>query len=122
MLIILTFLQCLKIHFCSLKQKLLLEIDFSGVIHCRPVSSTTIGLYHPLDSVTNPRYKLLHVLITNFFCKDKKFELRKVLPSNTLPLKACCSVDACFSHQIIMNTFQFCGCHQRMDCRQFHIF
>jgi hypothetical protein len=30
------------------------------------------GLYHPLDGVTNPKYKLLHFLTTTFFYKEKK--------------------------------------------------
>jgi hypothetical protein len=32
----------------------------------------SIGLYHPLDGVTNPRYTLLCFLTTNFFYKEKK--------------------------------------------------
>jgi hypothetical protein len=32
----------------------------------------TIGLYHPLDGVTNLKYKLLHFLTTIFFCKSKR--------------------------------------------------
>ncbi len=32
----------------------------------------TIGLYHPLDGITNPKYKLLCSLTTKFFCKEKK--------------------------------------------------
>jgi hypothetical protein len=36
-------------------------------------SINLIGLYHPLDTVTNPKYKLLHFLTTkNNFCKVKK--------------------------------------------------
>ncbi len=31
-----------------------------------------IGLYHPLDGVGNPKYKLLHFLTTKLFCKEKK--------------------------------------------------
>jgi hypothetical protein len=32
----------------------------------------TIGLHHPLDGVTNPKYKLLHFIqLTNLFCKEK---------------------------------------------------
>jgi hypothetical protein len=31
-----------------------------------------MGLDHPLDGVTNPKYKLLHILLTKFFCKEKK--------------------------------------------------
>jgi len=27
------------------------------------------GLYHPVAGVTNPKYKLLHFLTTNFFAK-----------------------------------------------------
>jgi hypothetical protein len=30
-----------------------------------------IGLYHPLDGLTNPKYRLLHFLATKFFCKEK---------------------------------------------------
>ncbi len=33
-----------------------------------------IGLHHPLDGVTNPKYKLLHFIKLTFFCK-KKMEL-----------------------------------------------
>jgi len=31
-----------------------------------------IGLYHSLDGITNPKYKLLYSLTTKFFCKEKK--------------------------------------------------
>jgi hypothetical protein len=31
-----------------------------------------IGLYHPLDGITNPKYKLLLFLTTIFFCNEKK--------------------------------------------------
>ncbi len=31
-----------------------------------------MGLDHPLDGITNPKYKLLHFLTTNFFCEEKK--------------------------------------------------
>jgi hypothetical protein len=31
-----------------------------------------IGLHHPLDGVTNPKYKLLHFLTTISFDKEKK--------------------------------------------------
>jgi hypothetical protein len=31
-----------------------------------------IGLYNPLDGVTNPQYKLLHFLTLTFFYKEKK--------------------------------------------------
>jgi hypothetical protein len=34
--------------------------------------STLIGLYHPLDGITNPKYNLLFFLKTIFFCKEKK--------------------------------------------------
>jgi len=34
--------------------------------------ASPIGLYHPLDGITDPKYKLLHFLTTNFFCKEKK--------------------------------------------------
>ncbi len=30
-----------------------------------------IGLYHPLDGVTNPKYKLLHFLTTNFWKREE---------------------------------------------------
>ncbi len=29
-----------------------------------------MGLYHPLDGITNPKFKLLHFL--TFFCREKK--------------------------------------------------
>ncbi len=33
----------------------------------------SIGPYHPLDGITNPKYKLLHFLTTkNNFCEEKK--------------------------------------------------
>ncbi len=32
----------------------------------------SIGLHHPLDGVTNPKYNLLCSLSTSFFCKEKK--------------------------------------------------
>jgi hypothetical protein len=31
-----------------------------------------IGLYHPLDGITNPKYKLLHFLTNKKFCKGKR--------------------------------------------------
>jgi hypothetical protein len=34
--------------------------------------TSVIRLYHPLDGITNPKYKLLHFLTANFFCKEKK--------------------------------------------------
>ncbi len=35
--------------------------------------ASLIGLYHPLDGITNPMYKLLHFWTTkNFFCEEKK--------------------------------------------------
>ncbi len=34
-------------------------------------SPEIIGLFHPLDGITNPKYKLLCFLTTNF-CKEKK--------------------------------------------------
>ncbi len=37
------------------------------------VTEATIGLQHPLDGVTNLKYKLLHFMQpNNFFCKEKK--------------------------------------------------
>jgi len=36
------------------------------------LSIRPIGLYHPLDCVINPKYKLLHFLTTIFFYKEKK--------------------------------------------------
>ncbi len=32
----------------------------------------TIGLYHPLDGLTNPQQKLLHFLTITFYYKEKK--------------------------------------------------
>jgi hypothetical protein len=32
----------------------------------------SIGLYHPLDGIANPVYKLLHFLTNIFFCNEKK--------------------------------------------------
>jgi hypothetical protein len=40
--------------------------DSVGVITCN-----AIGLYRPLDGITNPKYKLLHFLTTNCFCREK---------------------------------------------------
>jgi hypothetical protein len=31
-----------------------------------------LGLYHPLDDITNPKYKLLGFLAINYFSKEKK--------------------------------------------------
>jgi hypothetical protein len=31
-----------------------------------------MGVDHPLDGVTNRKYKLLHLLTTIIFCKEKK--------------------------------------------------
>ncbi len=31
-----------------------------------------IGLHHPLDGVTNPKYKLLHFIHLTIFCKKKR--------------------------------------------------
>ncbi len=31
-----------------------------------------MGHDHPLDGITNPKYKLLHFLTTEVFCKEKK--------------------------------------------------
>jgi hypothetical protein len=31
-----------------------------------------VGLYHPLDGIPNPKYKLLHFLTTKLFRKEKK--------------------------------------------------
>ncbi len=42
---------------------------------CYAVSFTlcvTIGLYHPLDGISNPKYKLLHLLTPEIFIKEKK--------------------------------------------------
>jgi hypothetical protein len=36
------------------------------------LSITSIGLQHPLDGVTNPKYMLLHFLTTKFLGKEKK--------------------------------------------------
>jgi hypothetical protein len=46
----------------------------------------SIELNHPLDGVTNPKYKLLCFLSTIFFYKEKKalFLIGMVLPSNAL--------------------------------------
>jgi hypothetical protein len=33
-----------------------------------------IGLHHPLDGVTNPKYKLLHFIQITFFLKKKRAE------------------------------------------------
>jgi hypothetical protein len=36
-------------------------------------AGTSVGLYHPLDGVINPKYKLLHFLTTkNKFCREEK--------------------------------------------------
>jgi hypothetical protein len=47
-----------------------------------------IGLYHPLDGVANPKYKLLHFVTTkNTFCKEVK-----ALPFNR---DRCCHLGLC---------------------------
>jgi hypothetical protein len=45
-----------------------------------------IGLYHPLDGVTNPKYKLPCFLKTIFLQREEgtSFKPRYVLPSSTL--------------------------------------
>jgi hypothetical protein len=61
------------------------------------VKLVIIGLYHPLDGVTNPKYKLLYSFTTNFFRKEKK-----ALPFNG---DRCCHLALClrlilFHHKI----------------------
>jgi hypothetical protein len=61
-------------------------VDFPGFNRKYPVSSKhqvniqpclnlpfmgPIGLYHPLDDITNPKYKLLHFLTTNFLQREE---------------------------------------------------
>ena len=46
-----------------------------------------IGLYHPLDVVTNPKYKLFHFLTSTFFLQREKgtsYLAGWVLPSSAL--------------------------------------
>jgi hypothetical protein len=69
------------IYTCSLYYK---HIRLS----CRSLSNATIGLYHPLDGITNPKYKLLILLTTKFFCKEKK-----ALAFNW---DGCCHLALCF--------------------------
>jgi len=33
------------------------------------------GLHHPLDGITNPKYKQLHFLTTNFLAKRRRHKL-----------------------------------------------
>jgi hypothetical protein len=48
-----------------------LQLGFLGQGHS--VNMTLIGLYHPLDGITNPKYKMLHFLTTkNNFREEKK--------------------------------------------------
>ncbi len=36
------------------------------------IDELPIGLYYPLDGVTNPKYKLLYSLRTNFYVERKR--------------------------------------------------
>jgi hypothetical protein len=50
---------------------------------------SAIGLHHPQDGVTNPKYKLLHFIqLTKFFCKDKN--------ALTFNWDRCCHLALCF--------------------------
>jgi hypothetical protein len=43
-------------------------IDYRG----RPRKGIAMGLDHPLDGVTNPKYKLLHFLTTKIFLQREE--------------------------------------------------
>jgi hypothetical protein len=60
------------------------SLDNVPVFAICTVSTFLIGLYHPLDGVTNHKYKLLHFL-TIFFYKEKNpLAFKWVLPSSAL--------------------------------------
>ncbi len=41
---VLTFLQCSKVHNYSLKQKVMLEINFSGILNCDAMEQHTLKM------------------------------------------------------------------------------
>ena len=45
---------------------------FISCWNIRRTKLNSMGLDHPLNGITNPKYKLLHFLTTNFFCREKK--------------------------------------------------
>jgi hypothetical protein len=69
-----------------------------------------IGLYHPLDGITNPKYKLFYFLTTNVFCKEKKALI--------LNLDRCCHLVLClllilfhFHKRVLHALAAICMCH-----------
>ncbi len=62
-------------------------MDAMMVRWSRMTPKYTIGLYHPLHGVTNPKYKLFYSLTTKFFSQREEgtsFWPRQVLPSSAL--------------------------------------
>ncbi len=57
----------------------IIHMDFADFCHSATENHkmalilSIIGLHHPLDGVTNPKYKLMcFIQLTKFFCKEKK--------------------------------------------------
>ncbi len=51
----------------------MLNVDMLSVVKVKVIKLSVMGLYHPLDGITNSKYKLLHFLTTKIkFCKEKK--------------------------------------------------
>ncbi len=51
------------------------ELDYNKIFCANAnvwMNLIAIGLYHPRDGVTNPKYKLLHFLTTKLIWKDRK--------------------------------------------------
>jgi len=61
-----SFYSCKCIYFAEVKICLSAKISKTTI-----TVNISIGLYDPLDGITNPKYKLLHFLAT-IFCKEKK--------------------------------------------------
>ncbi len=55
-----------------------------------------IRVYHPLDGITNPKYKLLHFLMSKLFCKEKK-----MLGFNQ---DMCCHIYLCTAHPLPLSS------------------
>ncbi len=49
-----------------------METVVSNFLSLKNQKHLAMVLDHPLDGVTNPKYKLLHLLSTNKICKEKK--------------------------------------------------
>ncbi len=51
------------------------ELDYNKIFCANAnvwMNLIAIGLYHPRDGITNPKYKLLHFLTTKLIWKDRK--------------------------------------------------